>query len=112
MPTASATLFVPLNARSRFRLSPTAASQLGVRTPRVSLSQLGVAAAMQAFIRNKEPNALKVAHGRPTAPLLPRIKDSAVVEPMRAVSAAISTRPLPRLAELADGFVDIERRTR
>ena len=108
MPTASDTLFVPLDARLRFKLSPTAASQFGFRTPRVSLSQLGVAAAMQARIRNKDPNALKDAHGRPAAPLLPRIKESAVVEPMRAVRAAISTRPLPRVAAFAGGFIDIE----
>ena len=33
---------------------------------------------------------------RPTAPLLPRTRDSAVVDPIRAVRAAISIRLLPK----------------
>ncbi len=36
---------------------------------------------------------------KPTAPLLPRTRDSAVVDPIRAVRAAISMRPPPRFKE-------------
>lgn len=70
-----------------------------VLTPRVSRSQSGVAAAMHALMTDRAPKILIVPHSRPAAPLLPSTKDSAVVEPIRAVRAAISMRPPPKFKE-------------
>ena len=43
------------------------------------------------------PKTEIAAHARPTAPLLPRVRDSAVDDPIRDVRAVISTRLPPKL---------------
>lgn len=45
------------------------------------------------------PKTLIVPHTRPAAPWFPRINDSTVVEPIKAVSAAISIRPPPKFRD-------------
>ena len=40
-----------------------------------------------------------MAHTSPAAPRLPRVSDSAFLEPINVVRAEISTRPLPRLKD-------------
>jgi hypothetical protein len=63
--------------------------------PKVSRSQSGVAAATHAFTTERHPKMLIAAQANPAAPLLPRVNDSAVEDPIKAVSAAISINPLP-----------------
>lgn len=41
------------------------------------------------------------AHGKPGVPLLPRIRDSAVVAPKRVVIAGISIKPFSKLKAIA-----------
>ena len=82
---------------SKSRLSPTAASVSGLLTPRVSRSQSGVAAETQARMTDNAPNMLIVPQTSPAAPLFPSMRDSAVVEPIKAVKAAISIRPPPTI---------------
>ena len=83
----------------RLRFMPLSSSAIATpRTPSISLflnptvprSQPRVAAAAQPLIAEMAPKLLIEPHTRPAAPLLPRIKASAVVEPMSAVNAAIS----------------------
>ena len=50
---------------------------------------------------------LMVPHTNPAAPLFPRTSDSAVVEPIRAVNAAISMRPPPRFREDTSSCADV-----
>jgi hypothetical protein len=73
------------------------------RTPSVSRSQSGVAAAMQALITEREPNALMDAHARPAAPLKPKVSDSAVDEPSIVDKAPISINPGPTFLYAAIG---------
>ena len=49
----------------------------------------------QVFMTEKIPKALIVAHGSPTAPRFPNVRNSAVDEPIRVLKAAISSKPLP-----------------
>lgn len=85
---------------------PITASVLDFRTPRVSRSQPGVQAATHDFSRNKAPKELIDAHGRPAAPLLRRVKDSTVFEPIKAVRAAISTIPDPSVLVVTMSQID------
>ena len=90
-------LEVPRKSRNRSRLMPRKVSELVLRTPSVSLSQTGQAPVMHALRTEKDPNALIHAQGRPTGPLPPRARYSAVCEPISVVRAAISTSPFPAL---------------
>lgn len=85
-----------LSARGGVRI-PKICSHSVVLKPRESRSDAGMQAVRQVFTMCRAPNELIAAHGRPGAPLLPRTNDSAVVAPMMVVTAAISTRPLPKL---------------
>lgn len=66
-------------------------------------------AVRQHFTTCRDPKELITAHGKPAAPLLPRISDSAVVAPIMVVTAAVSTRPLPKLKEDAEPMVSSEK---
>lgn len=57
-------------------------------------------AATHDFSRNTAPKELMDAQGRPAAPLLPRVNDSTVLDPIKAVRAAISTNPDPSVVEI------------
>ena len=74
-------------------LHPTALSGPTVLTPIVSRNHPGVQADTHTLTMNIEPKELSAAHGRPHAPRFPKARESAVLPPMSAVSAAISTRP-------------------
>jgi hypothetical protein len=87
------------------KLQPTAPSVSLLLSPNVPRSQPGVVAAMQARTIDITPNILIVAHTNPAAPLFPSISDSAVEDPMRAVSAVTSTR-LPVKLRLAESKVE------
>lgn len=64
-----------------------------LRTPRVSRNQFGVAAVMAPLMTENIPKTLMEAHKTPDAPRLPSISDSAVDDPIRVVTAAISITP-------------------
>lgn len=90
---------------SSLKLNPTAMSVSLLRTPNVSRSQSGVVAAIQALMTDKDPKTLIVPHTRPAAPLFPKTKASAVVEPINAVRAATSMSPPPKLEDDEGGLV-------
>lgn len=71
----------------------------------MSRSHPGVQAAKHDLIRKTLPKALNAAQGSPAAPRLPRMSDSAVVAPIRDVSAATSTRPPETSRPVAMGVV-------
>lgn len=74
---------------------PVMLSETPVDSPSASRSHSGVLAVIHPRRTRGIPKQDIVAQGRPAAPLLPNISDSAVVPPMIVVRAAISTRPLP-----------------
>ena len=67
---------------------PRMAWQVKESTLIVSRNQQGVQPATQALMTWNEPSQLITAHGKPDAPLLPSMRDSAVFDPRRVVSAA------------------------
>lgn len=87
-------LRVPL---SNSKLIPRAPSEAPLRTPNVFLNQPGEAPAMQPLMTEIIPKALAAAQGSPAYPRSPNTRDSAVEDPIRVVSAAMSTKPLPTL---------------
>lgn len=104
-PIAPSSRFLFLNPlESRLRGSPTAASISLVLTPKVSRSQPGVVAERQALMTDNAPKMLIVPHTKPAVPLSPNKSDSTVVDPIKAVRAAISTRPPPILSEESMGL--------
>lgn len=63
----------------------------------LSRSQPGVAVAMNNLTTGMAPKTVIIAHARPAGPLSPSASDSAAVDPINDVRAAISIRLLPKL---------------
>ena len=93
------TLCDTLDVGARDRFIPTALSEDMVLSPSICLSHPGLAALAQALMTEEVPKAVIVPHTMPAAPRFPRMRSPAVLDPIRVVSAAISTRPFPKLKD-------------
>lgn len=64
--------------------------------------------AINSLTTDSAPKMVIIAQARPPGPLSPSANDSAAVEPIKDVRAAISIKPLPKLIEPRAALISVE----